>query len=135
MYIYTCISLSLLNFVIQLLLLFFIGLVEKLGDIKLKKPAGECLEVFAEKTTLQFVLAQSYPIWKKSKSPKVLADSLMWIHQALLDFGIARLQVRDLIEFVKIALGNTNASVRTSAVSVLGVLRRYIGPGKTYIID
>ncbi|CAO3632931.1 unnamed protein product [Cunninghamella echinulata] len=104
------------------------GLIEKLGDIKLKKPAGECLEVFAEKTTLQFVLAQSYPIWKKAKSPKVLADSLMWIQQALLDFGITRLQVRDLIEFVKIALGNTNASVRTSAVSVLGVLRRYIGP-------
>ncbi|CAO3629819.1 unnamed protein product [Cunninghamella blakesleeana] len=103
------------------------GLVEKLGDIKLKKPAGECLEIFAEKTSLQFILSQSYPIWKKAKSPKVLADSLMWIHQALLDFGVNRLQVRDLIEFVKIALGNTNASVRTSAVTVLGVLRRYIG--------
>lgn len=106
-----------------------IGLVEKLGDIKLKKPAGECLEIFAEKTSLQFVLSQSYPVWKKAKSPKVLADSLMWIQQALLDFGINRLQIRDLIEFVKIALGNTNASVRTSAVTVLGVLRRYIGPG------
>ncbi|KAI8334829.1 armadillo-type protein [Chlamydoabsidia padenii] len=104
------------------------GMVEKLGDIKLKKPAGECLVAFAEKTSLQFVLSQSYPIWKKAKSPKVVADSLIWIHQALSDFGISGLQIRDLIDFVKTALSNTNAAVRTSAVTVLGVLRMYIGP-------
>jgi cytoskeleton-associated protein 5 len=33
-------------------------LVEKLGDMKLKKPAGETLVAFAEKTSLQFVLSQ-----------------------------------------------------------------------------
>ncbi|KAI8071463.1 armadillo-type protein [Gongronella butleri] len=103
------------------------GLVEKLGDIKLKKPAGECLIEFAEKTSLQFVLSQAYPIWKKAKSPKVLADSLMWTHQAVKDFGIQGLEIRDLIDFIKLALGNTNASVRTSAVTVLGVLRQFIG--------
>ena len=31
-------------------------LSEKLGDMKLKKPAGETLTLFAEKTSLQFVL-------------------------------------------------------------------------------
>lgn len=31
---------------------------EKLGDMKLKKPAGDTLIVFAEKTSLQFVLGQ-----------------------------------------------------------------------------
>ncbi|ORX54518.1 ARM repeat-containing protein [Hesseltinella vesiculosa] len=104
------------------------GIVEKLGDIKLKKPAGECLVMFAETTSLQFVLSQSYPIWKKAKSPKVIADSLMWTHQAITDFGIQGLQIRDLIDFIKQALSNTNASVRTSAVTVLGVLRQYVGP-------
>lgn len=33
-------------------------LSEKLGDMKLKKPAGETLTAFAEKTSLQFVLNQ-----------------------------------------------------------------------------
>lgn len=33
-------------------------LSEKLGDLKLKKPAGDALLVFAEKTSLQFVLNQ-----------------------------------------------------------------------------
>lgn len=31
-------------------------LSEKLGDMKLKKPAGETLATFAEKSSLQFVL-------------------------------------------------------------------------------
>jgi len=33
-------------------------LSDKLGDMKLKKPAGDALAVFAEKTSLAFVLAQ-----------------------------------------------------------------------------
>jgi len=33
-------------------------LTEKLGDLKLKKPAGDTLIVFAEKTSLQFVFVQ-----------------------------------------------------------------------------
>ena len=33
-------------------------LVEKLGDLKLKKPAGDSLMVFAEKTSLNFVFGQ-----------------------------------------------------------------------------
>lgn len=33
-------------------------LAEKLGDMKLKKPAGDTLLLFAEKTSLSFVLSQ-----------------------------------------------------------------------------
>ncbi len=33
-------------------------MVEKLGDMKLKKPAGEALMMFVEKTSLNFVLGQ-----------------------------------------------------------------------------
>jgi cytoskeleton-associated protein 5 len=33
-------------------------LTEKLGDLKLKKPAGDTLLAFAERTSLQFVLSQ-----------------------------------------------------------------------------
>lgn len=34
------------------------GLSDKLGDIKLKKPAGDAMTAFAEKSSLQFVLSQ-----------------------------------------------------------------------------
>ena len=36
-------------------------LTDKLGDLKLKKPASEALIVFAEKTSLGFVLSQGEP--------------------------------------------------------------------------
>ncbi|KFH73222.1 hypothetical protein MVEG_00443 [Podila verticillata NRRL 6337] len=112
------------------------AMIDKMGDIKLKKAAGDCLTVYAETLSLQFVLSQSYDPLKKLKAPKALADSLLWINQQLEDFGITGLQVRELIDFLKFALGSANAAVRTNAVSVLGILRRFIGPGiRTFVED
>ncbi|KAK9719768.1 hypothetical protein K7432_004569 [Basidiobolus ranarum] len=104
------------------------GMAEKLGDMKLKKPVGECFSAYGEKYSLQFVLHHGYESWKKAKSPKVLADSLLWIRETLLEFGIVGLDVRELIEFLKTALGSSNAAVRNNSVSVLGCLRMYVGP-------
>lgn len=112
------------------------AMIDKMGDIKLKKAAGDCLTAYAEALSLQFVLSQSYDPLKKLKAPKALADSLAWINQQLEDFGIAGLAIRELIEFLKFALGSANAAVRTNAVSVLGILRRFIGPGiRSFVED
>ncbi|KAG0237016.1 Microtubule-associated protein, microtubule dynamics during spindle orientation [Actinomortierella wolfii] len=104
------------------------AMIDKMGDIKLKKPAAECLTAYAEALSLSFVLSQAYEPLKKLKAPKALADSLAWINQQLEDFGIARLQIRELIDFLKFALGSANAAVRTNAVTCLGTLRRFVGP-------
>ncbi|PCH38238.1 microtubule associated protein [Wolfiporia cocos MD-104 SS10] len=102
-------------------------LTEKLGDMKLKKPAGETLLLFAEKTSLQFVLGHAYEPLSKQKAPKVLADSLTWIEQALTEFGIAGLSLRSIIEFLKTALKNSNAAVRTSATKTLVTVKLFAG--------
>ncbi|KAJ7219239.1 microtubule associated protein [Mycena pura] len=102
-------------------------LSEKLGDLKLKKPAGDTLMIFAEKSSLQFVLGQAYEPLAKQKAPKVLADALSWINTALLEFGIAGLSLRSLIEFLKIALQNSNAAVRTSATKTLVTVKLFAG--------
>ncbi|KAF8582676.1 microtubule associated protein [Ramaria rubella] len=102
-------------------------LSEKLGDIKLKKPAGDTLLLFAEKTSLSFVLNQAYDPLSKQKAPKVLADSITWMNQALTEFGIAGLSLRNLIEFLKGALKNSNAAVRSSATTTLVTLRLFAG--------
>ncbi|KAF9133583.1 Microtubule-associated protein, microtubule dynamics during spindle orientation [Mortierella sp. 14UC] len=112
------------------------AMIDKMGDIKLKKAAGDCLTAYAEALSLQFVLSQSYDPLKKLKAPKTLADSLVWINQQLEDFGIAGLAIRELIDFLKFALGSANAAVRTNAVTVLGVLRRFIGPNiRSFVED
>jgi cytoskeleton-associated protein 5 len=122
-------------------------LSEKLGDIKLKKPASDALVLFAEKTSLQFVLNigmfslvslvslvpsadtmhGAYEPLNKIKAPKALADALGWIEQALSEFGIAGLSLRGLIEFMKGALKNSNAGVRTSATKTLVMVKLFAG--------
>ncbi|OCF75746.1 microtubule Associated protein [Kwoniella mangroviensis CBS 8886] len=102
-------------------------LTDKLGDMKLKKPAGDTLTTFAENTSLAFVLAQGYEPMTKQKAPKAQADALTWIKQQLIDFGIAGIPLRDLIGFVKNALGSPNALVRKSATEVLVTVRIAVG--------
>ena len=65
-----------------------------------------------------------------------MADSLLWIQTSLNDFGIGGLAVRDLIDFLKFCLANTNAAVRTNAVSTLGVVRLFAGPNiRSFVED
>ncbi|KAK0210718.1 microtubule associated protein [Desarmillaria ectypa] len=100
---------------------------EKLGDMKLKKPAGDALISFAESTSLQFVLNQAYEPLSKQKAPKVLADAIGWVNVALTEFGISGLSLRNLIDFLKGALQNSNATVRTSATKTLVTVKLFAG--------
>ncbi|RCH84599.1 stu2 protein, partial [Rhizopus stolonifer] len=112
------------------------SLVEKLSDVKLKKPASDCLVVLVERTSFDFLLSQTYPLLRSVKSPKVLSDALLWIHGRLMDFGVEGVQINDLVDSVKFALGNTNVTVRTNAVTVMGALRQFIGPNAiSYVKD
>lgn len=108
---------------------------DKLGDMKLKKPAAETLIKFAEKTSLGFVLSQAYEPMSKQKAPKAQADALVFVEQALRDFGIAGVAVRDLIEFLKNALKSSNAAVRTNATKTLSTLKLYVGNDITVFIQ
>lgn len=103
-------------------------LCDKLGDIKLKKPASDALTAFAEKSSLGFVLSQAYETMSKQKAPKTLAESYVFVEQALRDFGLAGgLAVRDLIEFIKVGLKHSNAAVRTAATKTIVTLRLFVG--------
>lgn len=66
----------------------------------------------------------------KQKAPKVLADSISWIEQALKEFGVAGVSLRSLIDFLKAALGNSNAAVRTAATKALVTIKVFVGPSK-----
>ncbi|KAJ3104241.1 Microtubule-associated protein, microtubule dynamics during spindle orientation [Phlyctochytrium planicorne] len=104
------------------------GLCEKIGDMKVKKVSSECLTAFSETASFQFVLSQMYEPLKKAKSPKTIGDGVMWIYQSLMEFGIAGLVVRDMVDFAKVTIGNTNVAVRNNTVTLLGGLRQFVGP-------
>jgi cytoskeleton-associated protein 5 len=109
-------------------LLIMSGLIIRLGDVKIKKVAGDCLEKIAQKTSLEYVFSEAYECLKNQKSPKLIADGLSWMNSTLLEFGIVGISVKKLILFLKGMLTNTNNNVRTAGVSVLLTARRFLGP-------
>ena len=72
----------------------------------------------------------AYEPMSKQKSPKVIADSISWVDATITEFGIAGLSLRSLIEFLKTALGNSNAAVRTSATKALVKVKLFVGPSE-----
>ena len=110
-------------------------LTEKLGDEKLRIPAGDTLTAFAENTSLEFVLQKSpsdivteaysntlqivYAALATQKASGVFVHAIMWIGDALFDFGMAGLQLPDLVKFLEGCLRNTSAVVRHSASLVI----------------
>lgn len=65
----------------------------------------------------------------KQKAPKAQADAIAWVEQAVRDFGILGLSVRELIDYLIGGLKSTNPAVRTSATKALVTLRLYVGAG------
>jgi cytoskeleton-associated protein 5 len=63
----------------------------------------------------------------KQKAPKVLADAISWIDNAVTEFGIGGLSLRNLVEFLKTALKNSNATVRTSATKATVTVKLFAG--------
>ena len=72
----------------------------------------------------------AYEPMSNQKAPKFIADSISWVDSTITEFGIAGLSLRSLIEFLKTALGNSNAAVRTSATKALVKVKLFVGPSE-----
>ncbi|KAJ3318505.1 Cytoskeleton associated protein 5 [Boothiomyces sp. JEL0866] len=110
------------------------GLVEKLGDMKIKKVAANCLDEISTKISLNAVLEESYPTIKQIKAPKIIADTLLWINQSIKEFGIGGINVKAVTALCKEMLSSPSAPVKTQAVNILATLRQFVGPCKTLLI-
>ena len=62
-----------------------------------------------------------------------MADSVAWVETAVSEFGVAGLSLRAMIDFLKTALGNSNAAVRTSATKALVTVKVFVGPSECAI--
>ncbi|KAJ1977911.1 hypothetical protein H4R35_002106, partial [Dimargaris xerosporica] len=103
--------------------------VEKIGDLKLKKSAGETLASMAEKVTLGFVLTHAYEALGKQRAPKVVTEALQWIQSAILDFGVSGVAMRPLIDFIKsVGITSSNAMARGKGIELMVTLCRFLGP-------
>ncbi|XP_041052921.1 cytoskeleton-associated protein 5 isoform X2 [Carcharodon carcharias] len=103
------------------------GLVDKTGDIKCGMKAKEALTAIAEACSLPWTAEQVVAMAFAQKNPKNQAEVLNWLATAIKEFGFAGLNVKAFISNVKTALAATNPAVRTSAITLLGVMYLYMG--------
>jgi cytoskeleton-associated protein 5 len=99
-----------------------------IGDAKTSQQAKESLSKIAECIGLQNLLVQVLPLVFEAKSPKNQEHALLWLIQAIRDFGFANIEMKGLIAYLKTALANSNAAVRVAAIQLIGTLYMYVGP-------
>ncbi|XP_053304724.1 cytoskeleton-associated protein 5 isoform X2 [Spea bombifrons] len=104
------------------------GLVDKVGDVKCGGNAKEALSAIAESCLLPWTAEQVVSLAFAQKNPKNQSETLNWLSNAIKEFGFTGLNVKAFISNVKIALAATNPAIRTSAISLLGVMYLYVGP-------
>eukprot|EP00118_Oscarella_pearsei_P028343 m.1928 g.1928 ORF g.1928 m.1928 type:complete len:2015 (+) comp8067_c0_seq1:84-6128(+) len=102
------------------------GLVDKLADTKIKVEASECLSMMAEVTSLNYISMQACRHAAGHKSPKVHSESLVWLAESIKAFGF-KINLKPHIDHIKSMLQATNPSVRSAAISTLGVIFLYVG--------
>nr|DBA17482.1 TPA: hypothetical protein GDO54_002918 [Pyxicephalus adspersus] len=103
------------------------GLVDKVGDVKCGGNAKEALIAIAEACTLPWTAEQVVSLAFAQKNPKNQSETLNWLSNAIKEFGFSGLNVKAFISNVKTALAATNPAIRTSAITLLGVMYLYMG--------
>ncbi|XP_048241542.1 cytoskeleton-associated protein 5-like isoform X2 [Haliotis rufescens] len=102
-------------------------IVDKVGDVKNGSIAQEALSCIAEATSLQFVSSEVIRCAFEQKNPKNQSESMVWLTQAVRDFGF-KVNIKPMIENIKKALAATNPAVRGAAIGLLGTVHLYMGP-------
>lgn len=104
-------------------------LAEKLSDAKLHAASESLLTNLAQRFGLNFVFCHLMECASKQKSPKTLESNLHWMQLAMTDFGLSDLSQSGLRTFLKqTVLSHSSGGVRTSGVSLLGLLFLHVGP-------
>ncbi|XP_061931308.1 protein mini spindles isoform X2 [Apis cerana] len=101
-------------------------ITEKLGDAKNSAIAGETLLTIAEATSLEYVAHEVITFAFNQKNPKVQQETLALLCRGLIEFGCV-INVKSLMENIKKAVAATNPGVRTSAITLLGILYLFMG--------
>ncbi|XP_029438954.1 cytoskeleton-associated protein 5 isoform X2 [Rhinatrema bivittatum] len=103
------------------------GLVDKIGDVKCGGNAKEAMTAVAEACMLPWTAEQVVSLAFAQKNPKNQSETLNWLSNAIKEFGFAGLNVKAFISNVKTVLAASNPAVRTSAITLLGVMYMYMG--------
>ncbi|ESO97492.1 hypothetical protein LOTGIDRAFT_228176 [Lottia gigantea] len=101
-------------------------IVDKIGDVKNGGAAQEALSCIAEAIGLDYVSQEVVKLAFTQKNPKNQSEALNWLALSVKEFGL-KINIKPMLETIKKAFAATNPAVRTSAISLLGVVYMYMG--------
>lgn len=109
-------------------------IVMLLGDAKNSAGASQVLTAIAEAISLEYVVFKVIGIAFEQKSPKVQAETLNWVGNAIKEFGM-QVNPKTLLDEVKKAVQSINPAVRSAAIQLLGTMHLYMGNTLTMFFD
>ncbi|CAH0561278.1 unnamed protein product [Brassicogethes aeneus] len=108
---------------------------DKFGDPKNGAIAAEVVTAIAECTSLPFVSNNVMDYIFSQKSPKVIQEGLLWLSNAIREFGFSNLNVNMLIDNGKKALASSNPQVRQASITLFGTMYLYMGATLNVFFD
>lgn len=114
---------------------FFLNeIIALLGDAKNSSGANSVLTALAEAIRLEYVVSKVITIAFEQKSPKVQAESLNWVSNAIKEFGM-QVNPKVLLDDVKKAVQSINPLVRQAAIQLVGVMHLHMGNTLAMLFD
>lgn len=101
-------------------------ITEKLSDPKNSTSAAAALTSIAEAIKLEYVVSKVMTFAFEQKSPKVQQESLLWVSQAIKEFGF-QINPKLMIDDAKKGVNSINPAVRQATISLLGTMFLYMG--------
>ena len=111
----------------DLLVPIIIAYHEKLADIKLKDNLIELINCSFDLIEPSNILKQIISKISKKNNSKLLIEYSTFLGNVVEEYDVKDLPNKDIIDFCKILANNSNPQVRTSAISLLCILYKYLG--------
>lgn len=103
-----------------------VDVIDKVGDVKNGAAAKDCLTGMAEATGLDFISIEVMSRAFEQKNPKNQQEALAWLSNAIQEFGL-KVNVKAMLGAISKGLAASNPGVRTTTISLLGVMYTYMG--------
>ena len=101
--------------------------LEKLSEAKLIDCYTSCLLSLSEAVGPKFIVGQIVKNTSDSNKPKVVSECLSIICRIIVDFGVHKIVLREVIDYAKLGLNQANPVIKKSAQALTVKIYSYIG--------
>ncbi|OMJ83062.1 hypothetical protein SteCoe_16098 [Stentor coeruleus] len=101
--------------------------LEKLGDPKLSDSYASCLVSICEALGPKFVVGHIIKNTSDCTKPKLFSECSSTISKIIMDFGMHRVILKDIVDYCKIGLNQANPVMKKASVSLTITIYTFIG--------